>query len=71
MRARLPGQYQKALTARSAPFSGGELHETVLGLVLSFHKFYRMTFPPLNRQLLTLKYIKELALPRKLGFLAK
>lgn len=63
MRARLPGQYQKALTARSAPFSGGELHETVLGLVLSFHKFYRMTFPPLNRQLLTLKYIKELALP--------
>lgn len=62
MRARLPAQYQKVLSARSSPLAGGELHETVLGLVLSFHKFYNMTFPPLNKQPLVLRYMRELAL---------
>lgn len=63
MRARLPSRYQRVLSARVSPFSGGELHEVVRRLAESFNANYKLKFPPLNEPLLLLRYARELALP--------
>ncbi|KLU81425.1 hypothetical protein MAPG_00514 [Magnaporthiopsis poae ATCC 64411] len=63
MRARLPSRYQRVLSARVSPFSGGELHEAVRQLAESFNANYKLKFPPLNEPLLLLRYARELALP--------
>lgn len=49
--------------ARNFRFRGGEIHESVLDLVRSYHLNYEMAFPPLNVPLLLLQYLRELALP--------
>jgi RNA polymerase I-specific transcription initiation factor RRN7 len=66
MSDRLPPQYQRALRGRYSLLDGGELHTAVTDLVEGYGKNYNMVFPPLNTPLLLLRYLRELALPRKL-----
>ncbi|KAL8346841.1 hypothetical protein RB601_003485 [Gaeumannomyces tritici] len=61
--SRLPSRYQRMLSARASPFSGGELHEAVIRLARSFNANYKLKFPPLNEPLLLMRYTRELALP--------
>ena len=62
MREQLPGAYQEALDPRPL-LKAGHVRESVGQLVILFKRDFGMSFPPLNRPLLTFRYINTLSLP--------
>ncbi|KAK4465281.1 putative ribosomal protein [Cladorrhinum samala] len=65
-RERLPGWAHSSLLTRYARFKGGELHRSVMALMLGYKENHGMVFPPIPASPLLFLYLKDLALPPEL-----
>lgn len=64
MRAKLPPSFHSALEI-SAPLKQSSLQRTVGEMTKFYFSQFELVFPPLNTSLLTVKHVRDLALPRK------
>ncbi|KAK4100825.1 hypothetical protein N658DRAFT_450300 [Parathielavia hyrcaniae] len=62
-RDRLPGWAHHALLTRYARFHGGELHRSVMDLMLGYEENHGLVFPAIPAAPLLFLYVRDLALP--------
>jgi RNA polymerase I-specific transcription initiation factor RRN7 len=62
MRVRLPAAYHSALETK-AVLKKGDLHKSVMELVISYKQRFDITFPPLNEPLILFRHVRDLCLP--------
>ena len=65
LKQKLPGEYEHALDTTS-PLEADDVRQNIHQQCLLYEQSFGLVLPPLNTNLLLLKYMKTLALPRKL-----
>jgi RNA polymerase I-specific transcription initiation factor RRN7 len=66
MRDRLPATYVGLMSTHTLRLTGNSLHDAAMSVAKSYYRNYKLTFPPLNKPLLLLRYLREMAVPRRL-----